>query len=112
MMNIKKENNWVLAPGTKLFSNDHDPILKLKRRETRKRLTRIVMDNNLIKNNVYESKIFKFFELEPYVLHNRKCGQTFKVHNTKASPYRKDHEVEITLPMDYIEGDRIIIKTT
>lgn len=111
MVNMSEENKWALASGTKLFSNDHDPILKLKRRDKRKRITRIVMDNELIKNGVYNSKIYKFFTLEPYILHDKKPGETFVIHNVKASMYRKDVEMKITLPMDYIPGDKIVVKT-
>tara|TARA_Y100001970_G_scaffold245911_1_gene313345 strand:- start:1413 stop:2516 length:1104 start_codon:yes stop_codon:yes gene_type:complete len=112
-MNYNKDMNmWLLDDNSKLFSNEHDPALKMARKNKKKRVTRYVLDNKLIENNIFTSSIFKHFQLDRHVLYNKKAGDTFKIHNIVAhDSHKHKHEIEITLPQEYISGDTIIIRT-
>lgn len=112
-MNFNKEReNWVLDKNCKLFSNEHDPALKMARKNKKKRVTRYVLDNKLIKSETFSSPIFKHFQLERYILFNKKAGDTFKIHNVVAHDSNvNSHEIEITLPREYVSGDIVIVRT-
>jgi hypothetical protein len=92
---------WDLAPGFKVFSNEHDPRLKEARKEKRQRMTRYVFPDCTPKDGVPLTD----FQVPLEEILGVKAGQLF----TTVNP-RTGKEVTFTVPPEYKGGDRIRVR--
>ena len=101
-------NNWEVEKGTQLFSNEHDPRLKLARYEKEKRVTRYVYDNLIMNNKDFFKNLdncsLEDIEIPNDILINKKSNELI-------SYQKKDIEIKFTLPENYTFGQTIIVKT-
>lgn len=102
------DNNWEVKRGTQLFSNEHDPRLKLARYEKEKRITRYVYDSNIMKNKDFFKNLdnlkIKDIVIPNDILINKKSNENISYNN-------KNIEIRFTLPENYTFGQIIIVKT-
>ena len=105
---VFNNNSWDVKKGTQLFSNEHDPRLKLARYEKEKRITRYVYDEKIINNknffkNLDNIKIIDI-EIPNNILINKKSNENLNYKN-------ENIEIKFTLPENYTFGQIIIVKT-
>jgi hypothetical protein len=96
-----ENDTWDLAPGYKVFSNEHDPRLKEARKEKRQRVTRYVFPNPTPPQNC----LLTDFQVDQSDLTDANAGEEQVVHHPKTG-----EEFRFTVPMEYKGGDRIRIR--
>lgn len=101
-------NTWEVEKGTQLFSNEHDPRLKLARYEKEKRVTRYAYEDSIINNKDFFKNLdncaIKDIIIPNDVLINKKSNELIMYKN-------KDIDIKFTLPENYNFGQTIIVKT-
>ena len=101
-------DNWCLHKDSKLFSNEHDPNLKNLRRYKRKKIIRYAFDENILQNtqpfihSINDS--FTDYEVSTSELFNKNPNDLVEIK-------RSDSIIRFTVPVDYKNGDKIIVKT-
>lgn len=105
---IFNHNKWTLHKDSKLFSNEHDPNLKNMRRYKGKKITRFVFDNNINRDSksfIYNKhKSITKFEVYPEEIKDKQINDTIEIE-------RNDKIIRFSIPIDYKNGDKIIVKT-
>lgn len=93
---------WDLAPGFKVFSNEHDPRLKENRKIRKQKVTRYVSaqgHGDSVGQEMHE------FQVASEDLINVQAGTTVAVKNPMSG-----HEYSFVVPAEYKGGDRIRVR--
>ena len=105
---IYDNNEWIVHKGTYLFSNEHDPRLKLARYEKENKITRYLYDEKIIRDKDFFKSLDNSelidVEIPISILNNKK-------RNDKIIYKQMDDDIEFQLPENYIYGQNIIVKT-
>jgi len=101
-------NKWSLHRDSKLFSNEHDPNLKNMRRYKRKKIVRYAFDKSILESSD------SFLHCKEQTLHDYEVYSDEiqdKQPNDVIEITRKDNVICFSIPTDYKNGDKIIVKS-
>lgn len=106
---IFDSNKWDVQKGTELFSNEHDPRLKLARYEKEKKITRYVYEYNITKNKDFfknlDNCLIKDMKIPLEILENKKKNEIVTYTNYE------NIKIVFQIPENYQYGQNIIVKT-
>lgn len=103
-------NEWNVEKDTQLFSNEHDPRLKIARYEKEQRVTKFVYENKIVEDKDFfksldiTQKNLKDYVIPMEMLENKKQGD-------KVSLVIDDgYKINFELPCNYRFGQKIVVK--
>lgn len=103
-----EDNQWGLHKESKLFSNEHDPNLKNLRRYKRKKIIRYAFDEQILNESTpfihSENKPLTNVEISSDEIFNKQPNEIIEIS-------RFNSIIRFTVPPDYKNGDKIIVKT-
>ena len=103
-------NKWDVKKGTQLFSNEHDPRLKIARFEKEQRITRFIYEESILENKEFfrnldeKQKEMKDINIPLSLLENKRSSQNIIIENENGQ------KIKFKLPFDYRFGQKIIVK--
>lgn len=101
---------WDIEKGTQLFSNEHDPRLKIARFEKEQRVTRFIYEESILENKEFfrnldeKQKEMKDMIIPITLLENKKSGENIVIEIDNGE------SIKFKLPFDYRFGQKIIVK--
>jgi hypothetical protein len=103
-------NVWDVEKNTHLFSNEHDPRLKIARYEKEQKVTRIVYENKIVNDKDFfkslevTQDVMKDYLIPMELLENRNEGDNISLEINNCNIINFD------LPSNYKYGQKIIVK--